>query len=555
MTVPSPTIVPGDELLFLALGGAGEIGMNLSLYGCRGQWLMIDLGITFGDETTPGIDIIMPDPSFIEAQRDRLAGLVLTHAHEDHIGAVPYLWPRLRCPIYATPFTAEILRGKLDEAGLDAPITVVPLSGAFEVGAFKVELVTLTHSIPEPNAVVIHTPFGPVLHTGDWKFDPAPLVGEVSDEAALRRLGEAGVLAMICDSTNVFQPGHSGSEAALRKSLIEIVGRYTGRVAMASFASNIARIETMATVAAAHGRKPVLVGRALVRMVEAARRTGYLDPGLVFHAEAEAEAMPRREALLICTGSQGEPRAALARIAAGEHPHVHLEEGDAVIFSSRIIPGNEKPIGRVVNRLVRAGVEVVTEKNEFVHVSGHPARDELMRMYQLVRPRIAVPVHGEPRHLAEQAGLARSCQIPETVVVENGAVARLAPGHAGRVAQVHSGRLGADGIRLIDLEAESLRERRRMSFNGSAVATLAVSKEGRLMGEPQISVLGLINDDAEQEIKAEVAGAIRAAIDGLTAAERMDDEAIRECSRRALRRRLFDTLGRRPVTEIHLLRL
>jgi ribonuclease J len=555
MTEPVESLVPGEELLFLPLGGAGEIGMNLSLYGTRGQWLMVDLGITFGDDTTPGIEIIMPDPRFIVATRERLAGLVLTHAHEDHIGAVPYLWPQLRCPIYATPFTAELLRGKFFESGIEAAITEVPLSGVFDVGPFRVELVTLTHSIPEPNAVVLHTPFGPVLHTGDWKFDPDPLVGEVSDEAALQRLGERGALAMICDSTNVFQPGHSGSEAALRQSLIEVVGRYKGRVAVTSFASNIARIATMAEVAKANGRKPVLVGRALWRMVEAARKTGYLDPALSFLRDEEAARLPRRETLLICTGSQGEPRAALARIAAGEYSTIRLEEGDAVIFSARLIPGNERAIGRVINRFVRAGIEVVTEKSAFVHVSGHPARDELIRMYQLVRPRIAVPVHGEARHLMEQAALARACQVPEAVVADNGSVVRLAPGPAATVARVPSGRLGADGVRLVDLEAETLRERRRMAYNGSAVATLVVTSGGVLVGEPQVSILGLVEEEEAARLKAAVAERIRAAVAELPAAKRADDEAVRECARHAVRRSVFDALGRRPVTEIHLLRV
>jgi ribonuclease J len=319
--------VPGEELLFLPLGGAGEIGMNLSLYGSRGQWVMVDLGITFGDDAAPGVEIVVPDPGFIANQQERLAGLVLTHAHEDHLGAVPYLWPRLRCPIYATPFTAAVLRAKLTEAGLEkeAEITEVPLSGSFEVGPFRIELITVTHSIPEPNSVVIRTPFGTVLHSGDWKFDPAPLIGDVADEAALQRLGDEGVLAMICDSTNVFAAGHSGSESALRESLKELIGRCRGRVAVACFASNIARLGTLAVVAAAFGRSPVLVGRSLWRMVEAARAAGYLTGTGPFLGGREGSALPRNKVLLICTGCQGEPRAAMARIAAGDHPHVRLE--------------------------------------------------------------------------------------------------------------------------------------------------------------------------------------------------------------------------------------
>ncbi|MEE9141024.1 MAG: ribonuclease J [Alphaproteobacteria bacterium] len=548
--------VPGEELLFLPLGGAGEIGMNLNLYGAQGQWLMVDLGITFGDEAAPGIDVILPDPGFIVGQRERLAGLVLTHAHEDHIGAVPHLWPQLRCPIYATPFTARVLREKFEYTGLtEAEITEVPLSGSFEVGPFGLELVTLTHSIPEPNAVVVRTPFGSVLHTGDWKFDPRPVVGEVADEAGLRRIGDEGVLAMVCDSTNVFQPGESGSETDLRESLMELVGRFRHRVAITCFASNVARIETLAVVAAAHGRRPVLIGRALWRMVEAARATGYLHDLGSLMAEEQGKGLPRGEVLFICTGSQGESRAALSRIAAGNHPHVTLEEGDAVIFSSRLIPGNEAPIGRVINQFVRAGIEVLTEQDHFVHVSGHPARDELARMYRLVRPRIVVPVHGEARHLAEQARLARACQVPEAAVIENGDVLRLAPGPVEVTARVPSGRLAFDGVRLLELDGPVLSDRRRMIFNGGAVVTLAMTPEGRLVGAPQVSALGLVDSEEETEILEAAAGAVRDAVEALSEGERADDEVVREVARRAARRAVNAAAGRRPVTAVHLVRV
>ncbi|HET6223250.1 MAG TPA: ribonuclease J, partial [Dongiaceae bacterium] len=424
---------PGaDEVLFLALGGAGEIGMNLNLYGHAGKWLMIDLGVTFGDDATPGIEVIMPDIGFIEERRRDLAGLVLTHAHEDHIGAVPYLWPRLGCPIFATPFTASLVREKLREVGLAqaAPITEIPMSGRFSVGPFELELVTLTHSIPEPNAVVIRTKFGTLLHTGDWKLDPEPLVGPLADEAALRRLGDEGVLAMICDSTNALVHGQSGSEGEVRESLQELVGRLPGRIAVACFASNVARVETIARVAAAHDRQVALVGRSLWRITEAARENGYLADIPPFITEHDIGYLPRDKALLICTGSQGEPRSALARIARDDHPTVSLEKGDTVIFSSRIIPGNERSIGELQNGLVRLGVEIITERDHFVHVSGHPARDELLAMYQWVRPRIAIPVHGEARHLRAHARLAESGQVGQALVIENGDVVRLAPGPA-----------------------------------------------------------------------------------------------------------------------------
>jgi len=395
----------GDALHFLPLGGAGEIGMNLNLFGYRGRWLMVDLGVTFGDPTIPGIDVITPDPEFIVERKDRLAGLVLTHAHEDHIGAVPHLWPRLKCPIYATGFTASVLRRKLAEADLEdeARITPIEAGAPFDVGPFNVELVRLTHSIPEPNALLIRTPLGAVFHTGDWKLDPEPLIGAPVDEAALRGIGDAGVLALIGDSTNVFEDGRSGSESDVRKSLIDLVGRFERRVAIAAFASNVARLETIAAVAKATGRHAALCGRSLWRMNDAARENGYLRDWPRFLGEEDAAKLPRHKVLIACTGSQGEPRAALARIAAGSHPKIGFDEGDAVVFSSRKIPGNERAIARLQDMLVHRGVEVVTESEHFVHVSGHPARDELVDMYQWIRPQIAVPVHGERRHLHEPA--------------------------------------------------------------------------------------------------------------------------------------------------------
>lgn len=546
-----------NELLFLPLGGAGEIGMNLNLYGYDGKWLMVDLGVTFGDDSVAGIDVVMPDPGFIAERRDDLIGLVLTHAHEDHIGAVQYLWRRLRCPIYATAFTASVLRRKLAEAGLEreARITEIPLSGSFTLGPFQLELITLTHSIPEPNALVIRTPVGTVLHTGDWKFDADPLVGPVADEVALRRVGAEGVLALIGDSTNVFRPGEAGSEAAVRDSLIELVGRFDQRVAIACFASNVARLESVAVAAAAHGRQTALVGRSLRRMDEAARENGYLHDTPPFLSEDAAADLPDDEVLLLCTGSQGEPRAALARIAHGTHPNIMLEQGDAVIFSSRIIPGNEKAIGRLQDQLVRLGVEVLTEQTHFVHVSGHPARDELARMYAHVRPRVAVPVHGELRHLVEHAKLALDCQVPASLVVENGSVVRLGPGEPAVIDQVPSGRLGLDGNRLVPLDSTIVRERQRMVTNGTAVATLVLDREGRLAAEPVITVHGLLDPESDDPIAAILRGALREAIGQMPPGSRRDDGAVREVARSVLRRTLKSELGRRPVTDIHVVRV
>jgi ribonuclease J len=546
-----------DALLFVPLGGAGEIGMNLNLYGCRGRWLMVDLGITFGDDSMPGVDVVMPDPAFIEARRDDLIGLVLTHAHEDHIGAVPYLWPRLKCPIYATPFTASVLRPKLAEAGLtdEAKITEVPMSGRIELDPFALELITLTHSIPEPNAVAIHTPFGTVLHTGDWKLDPDPLVGGTTDEAALRRLGEAGVLAMVCDSTNVLRDGESGSEAALRDSLMELVGGAENRVAIACFSSNVARLETIAAVAAAHGRHAALIGRSLWRIHQAARENGFLGRVPDFITEHDVGYLSKDKLLLACTGSQGEPRAALSRIANGAHPNVVLGDGDMVIFSSRIIPGNERPIFRLHNQLARRGVRVVTERDHFVHVSGHPARDELTRMYQWVRPRVAVPVHGEYRHLAAHAALARECQVHEAVVAENGAVVRLAPGPAMVVGQVASGRLVLDGREIYPLKGPVLRDRGRIIHNGVAAATLIVDAAGSLLADPQVTLRAVLDGDAGADLVARVIVAVRKAVERLPATDRRDDDVVSEAARRAVRRTIRAELGKRPVTDVHLARM
>jgi ribonuclease J len=553
-TLPAPN--RPDELVFLALGGVGEIGMNLALYGYAGRWLMIDCGISFADETLPGVDVIMPDPTFIAERVGQLDGLVVTHAHEDHLGAIPYLWPRLRCPVYATPFTAAVLRAKLAEAGLEheVPITEVPMSGKFSVGPFLLELVTLTHSIPEPNAVVLRTPFGAILHTGDWKFDPDPLVGEISDFAALRRLGEEGVLAMICDSTNALRPGEAGSEADVRKSLIELVGRCKHRVVIACFASNVARLQSAAAAAAAHDRHTALVGRSLWRIDHAARETGYLLDTPPFLTDEEAAYLPRDKVLLICTGSQGEPRSALARIADDDHPEIVLEEGDTVIFSSRIIPGNERAIGRLQNRLAALGVEIITEQDHFVHVSGHPAQDELTRMYQMVRPKIAVPVHGETRHLLAQARLAEQCQVPQAIVTKNGEMVKLAPGPAAVIGEVPTGRLVVDGTRLVPAGAEALLSRRRMTFNGAALATIVVDAEGRLRAPPQVTVQGL-GETEDAALTDELRQRVVGALEELGPRERRDDAALREAVRLAVRRSLRAWHGKKPVTDVHLVRI
>jgi len=552
---PQEILIRPDELVFLPLGGAGEIGMNLNLYGYAGRWLMIDCGISFADDTMPGLEVIMPDPRFIEERRDALVGIVVTHAHEDHIGAIQYLWPRFKTTVYATPFTANLLRQKLVETKLESvvPIVEIPMSGKFSVDPFELELITLTHSIPEPNAVVVRTPVGAVLHTGDWKLDPDPLVGPTADEAALRRLGDEGVLAMVCDSTNALRPGETGSEAAVGRSLETLVGQCPNRVAVACFASNVARLQSIAAAAAAHDRQVALIGRSLWRIEQAARETGYLKGVPRFLTEEEAGYLPRDKALLICTGSQGEPRSALSRIADDEHAHIVLEAGDVVIFSSRIIPGNERAINRLHNKLAHLGVEILTEEDHFVHVSGHPARGELQRMYQMVRPKVAVPVHGEARHLRAHVALAEACQVQQAILALNGDMVRLGPLPAAVVGQVRTGRLALDGTQLMSLESESWKNRRRITFNGAAVATVVLDRNGALLADPRVTLQGLGDPDAQK--LAALGADVGRAVEELSSRERRDDAAVSEAARIAVRRRLKAWSGKRPVTDVHVVRV
>ncbi len=552
-----PSTMGHDELFFLPLGGAGEIGMNLNLYGYGGKWLMVDLGVTFGDDSMPMIDVVMPDPAWIEAQAENLVGLVVTHAHEDHLGAIHYLWPRLRCPVYATPFAAALLHGKLHEAGLQdrVPVHVMPLGSRFDVGPFNVEYVTLTHSIPEPNSVAIRTPAGTVFHTGDWKFDPNPLIGEPADTDSLRRIGNEGVLAMIGDSTNVFTQTHSGSEADVQATFFKLLSRFQGRVAVGCFATNVARVRSIALAAEAHGRSVALVGRSLWRVAKAARDLGYLDGVSPFLSEHDAGYLPAGKILYLCTGSQGEARAALSRIANQSQPHVSLGKGDAVIFSSRVIPGNEKAIFKLQNDLVRLGAEVITDRDEHVHVSGHPGRPEMEVMYQLVRPQIAIPVHGEARHIREHCLLARACQVPEALVVENGSMVRLAPGPATIVDHVPTGRLAQDGPRQVRLDSAILRDRRRMVYNGSAVCTVVVDRRGDLVSEPQVTALGLLDEEHFAEEHETVVEAVREAFEALPLVARLNDTVAREAIRRGIRRVLWDMLRHKPITSVHLVRI
>ncbi len=550
MTVPS-----NDELLFLALGGAGEIGMNLNLYGHAGKWLMVDLGIGFADDSIPGVEVVMPDPAFIVERRDSLVGIVLTHAHEDHLGAVADLWPQLKAPVHATPFAAAVLRRKLSEAGLRdmVPVTEIPLGGRFSLAPFELELITMTHSILEPNALAIRTKFGTVFHTGDWKIDPEPLLGDVTDEAMLKRIGDEGALAMVCDSTNVFVEGEAGSEATVRAHLEKLVHGRKGRVAVTCFASNLARVESVALAAVAVGRHPVLAGRALQRMVESAQECGYLLDFPECVPEQQAGFLPRDKVLFICTGSQGEPRATMAKLANNEHRDLVLEQGDTAIFSSRVIPGNERSVGRLQNALMAHGVEVITDREADIHVSGHPARDELVRVYQWVRPKIALPVHGEVRHMLEHAALARACQVPETVIAPNGTLVRLAPGPAEIIDHVPAGRLARDGDGLVPLDGDALRERRKLLWNGAAAATIVLDRCGKAVAAPKVSLRG-IEDGSGELVDAVVAGLTEMLVD-LGDSERKDDTRIEEAARQVVRRVVRAQFGKKPLTDVHIVRI
>jgi ribonuclease J len=548
-------------LYFLPLGGSGEIGMNLNLYGYgpeeNRKWIMVDCGVTFGDLSTPGIDLIMPDPDFIEERAHDLLAIVLTHAHEDHMGAVAHLWERFRCPIYATPFTAWLMVDRLKEKGLEkeAIVNVVPLDGQIKLGPFDISFVTLTHSIPEPNGLAIRTPEGLILHTGDWKIDSDPQIGELTDVRALTALGEEGVLAMVCDSTNVFTKGESGSEAGVRKNLTELVGELKGRVAIASFASNVARMESAIVAAEANGRRVCLAGRSMHRMAAAAKAVGLLKDAKPFIDEDDAAAFPAEKILYLCTGSQGEPRAALSRVARGDHRAINLTNGDTVIFSSRVIPGNEAGIFELQNRLAERGVEIITERDRHIHVSGHPCRDELRQMYAWVKPRIAIPVHGERRHLVEHAAFAKSLQVPHALPGRNGDMIRITQDGASVVDEVKSGRLYMDGNLLSEAEGSGIRERRSMAFAGHVTVAMVIDGQGGLVSGPDVRVLGLpetreLTEDHWFDLIADTA---ESAFDRLKHRDRRDEAQVEEMVRRAVRGELNRIWGKKPQVDIMVL--
>ncbi|WP_294353180.1 ribonuclease J [uncultured Sphingomonas sp.] len=536
-----------NELLFCALGGSGEIGMNVNLYGHAGKWVMVDCGVTFADAGFPGIDVILPDLRFIEEQIDSLVGLVLTHGHEDHIGALPYLAEDLGVPLYATPFTAGLIRGKLEEERIDdrVKIKLVEANKAFDVGPFKFTMVPLAHSIPEANGLLIETKPARVFHTGDWKLDATPLIGKPSTPEELRAIGDKGIDVLVCDSTNVFNAEASGSEADVRRGIAETVAKAKGRVLVTSFASNAARIATLGKVAEETGRKLAVAGRSLDRIIRVAQATGYLKdlPNLI---DAEtAMRLPRNKVLVIATGGQGEPRAALARVAEGTHP-IKLDEGDTVIFSSKQIPGNEVAIGRIQNQLAAKGVEMVTEKQAHVHVSGHPGRPELKSMYEWMRPKALIPVHGEMRHLKEQARFGLSNGIAHALVQTDGDIVRLAPNGPEKIGNAPVGRLVLDGDVILPSNGSTINERRRIAVNGQISVGIAVDRNGRAGGTPDVRVQGV---PVEEERDAFLEDAIAAASEAMRGAPR-DRERLREQVRLAVRRVATRWTGKKPVIDV-----
>lgn len=543
------------DLLFVPLGGCGEIGMNLNLYGYDGKWLMVDLGVTFIDQL--GMEVAMPDPTFIVERRDDLVGLVVTHAHEDHIGAIAYLWPLLECPIYATPFTMRILKQKLKEAGLLSRVRLyeIPVSGRIDLDPFTVEFITLTHSILEPNALAITTPAGVVVHTGDWKIDPVPLLGAPSDEKRFKELGDAGVLALVCDSTNVFVEGRTGSEGTVRDRLIQLVKRCDGdgRILIACFASNLARLETCAHAASAVGRQAVLMGRSLTRMNEAARDVGYMADLPPFLEEDAARALDPASGLFICTGSQGEPRAALARLAAGTHPRLKLDAGDTVIFSSRIIPGNEKEIKELQELLIEQGITVISSYDiDDIHVSGHPSRDDLKEMYDWVRPHILIPVHGEAAHLREQAFYGEQLGIPHTVVPKNGHVIRLNQSGATLVGAVTAGRYAVDGSDVVPLFSPSMRDRSRLMATGAVFVTVFLDQEGFLKESPDITLVGVLEIEKVPDAVGHLQHAIETALVNGKTDTLKKKNVIEDTVANAVRRYLLARRGKKPVVSVHV---
>ena len=538
------------ELVFLPLGGTGEIGMNCNLYGYGGrgkrQWIMVDLGVTFGKHSDPGIDVITPDISFIEKQKKNLCGLLLTHGHEDHIGAVAHLWPRLKCPVYATPFTAALVRGKLAEAGLldEVPLHIIEPDAHLEIGPFAIDYICLTHSIAEPSALAIEVEGARILHTGDWKIDPDPVIGKLTEVDRLKALGDAGIDAIICDSTNVLSPGRSGSEADVGRMLEDVVSESSGRVVITTFASNVARLTSIAAAAVKSGRHLCLAGRGMHKIYQAARETGYLTQFPELVDESDAGYLPPEKVLICCTGSQGESNAALGRMANGRHPHLTLEPGDRVIFSSKMIPGNETEILALQNQLAQIDVEIISPNGSDIHVSGHPCRDELADMYEWARPRSAIPVHGEHRHLIAHAALAKELGVAEPCRVHNGDVVRLAPAPTEVIDAVQTGRLHLDGYIMTEGGSAALKERRKISYNGVVFVAVPIDAANRLAGQVEVELAGAPTDDGMVKLTDWTLDAVERAI---PSSGRLTPERAEQDISVAVRRELSRRWGKKPL--------
>lgn len=542
-------------LHFLPLGGSGEIGMNMNLYCYKNKWLMVDCGITF--ENDLGIEIEMPDPKFILEQKNDLVGLVLTHAHEDHLGAVPYLWPQLNCPIYATQFTLGLLKTKFQEKGIDSRdlLREIPVGGSFKLDPFEIEFIALTHSIPEPSALAIKTDKSSVLHTGDWKLDPKPLVGEGFDIERLKELGNEGISALVCDSTNVFVEGETGSESEVREHLTELVSHQKDRVVIACFASNVARLETTAHVAKANGRRPVLLGRSLERVDRIARDCGYFQDLPPFLSPEEGAALPKNKVLYIATGSQGEERAALFRLAHNLHSQAKLSKGDSVIFSSRMIPGNEQGIHALQQQLMKNSIAVITSENAFIHVSGHPGREDLKSMYDWIKPNLLIPVHGEMRHMDEQADLGISVGIPHAVVPKNGTVINIDAEKPSVIDTVYAGRLAIDGKVIVERDSAYLFERHSLMHTGTVLITIVIDSKAMLIVEPQITSLGVIEVEVKQEINASISKEIEKFLNGMSLEARSNNNSVRDMLQKRVRGHLNSLRGKKPLVAVHVVRI
>ena len=549
------------ELLFCPLGGAGEIGANMNLYGYGNpgehNWIMVDIGVTFADDTLPGIDLIYPDPGFIVEKKDNLLGIIVTHAHEDHIGAIAHLWPKLKCKIYATPFTAVLIKEKFKEKNVDINnhLKIVQLNGIIDLDPFRIEYVSMTHSILEPNGLKIKTPAGVVLHTGDWKIDENPMVGKNIDIDKLKQIGNEGVLAMVCDSTNIFTVGRSGSEETVRRSLLKIMERLKKRIVITSFASNVARMETIFYCAEKTGRQISLVGRSMHRIFKAAKQCGYLKDIIDPIDPREAKNISREKIIYLCTGSQGEPMGAMMRISSYTHPDVFVEKGDTVIFSSKIIPGNEKKLYKLHNQLVKDGIEVISEENEFVHVSGHPNRDEMKDMYSWIKPKCVIPVHGEHRHLMEHISFAKEMQVPHPVLVENGDIVKIFPGDKPEVYdKAPSGRLYLDGNISVHEESQSIKDRKNLSSNGYLEVTLLITSKGNIHDNPILSFRGLPIYE-EDEFTYGLENVIEKITKSFKIGSRKQEHNLIDALKIACRKFTKEKTGKKPYTNINLVNI